>query len=78
MADRQPEELNFDDELRRCASATPFVPFNIATTSGDRYEVRERLQMAMGPSAVVLVLPRTGIQVIRKSQITAVHVLEPT
>ncbi|HTL28693.1 MAG TPA: hypothetical protein VL282_05725 [Tepidisphaeraceae bacterium] len=70
------EQLNFEGELRKYAEAVPFVPFDIVTASGDRYRVQERLQLAMGGSAVVLVLPRTGIQLIRKNQITAVHVHE--
>jgi hypothetical protein len=70
------EQINFEDELRKYADAAPFVPFDIVTASGDRYHVQERLQLAMGGSAVVLVLPRTGIQLIWKNQITAVHVHE--
>lgn len=70
------EQINFEDELRRYAEAVPFVPFDILTASGDKYEVQERIQFAMGPNAIVLVLPRTGIQLIRKNQITAIHVHE--
>jgi hypothetical protein len=77
MSERQPKQLDFEDELRRHARAIPFVPFEIVTASGDRYEVQESLQLAMGNSAVVLVLPKTGIQVVRKNQITAIHVHEP-
>jgi hypothetical protein len=77
MAER-PEQINFEDELRRYAESIPFVPFEILTSSGERYEVQERLQFAMGNTAVVLVLPKTGIQLIRKNQITALHVHEPT
>ncbi len=77
MAERDPEQINFEDELGRYARAVPFVPFEIITASGDKYEVRESLQLAVGNTAIVLVLPKTGIQVIRKNQITAVHVLEP-
>jgi hypothetical protein len=76
MVERGPEQINFDADLRRYLTATPFVPFDIVTSSGDRYAVEERLQMAMGGSAIVLVLPKTGIQLIRKNQITAVHVRE--
>ncbi|HEX4054859.1 MAG TPA: hypothetical protein VHX86_11390 [Tepidisphaeraceae bacterium] len=77
MAERPPEQIDFEDELRRYANAVPFVPFDVVMASGDRYEVQERLQIAMGGTAIVLVLPRTGIQVIRKNQITALHVREP-
>ncbi len=77
MPERQPEQIDFEEELRRYSRATPFVPFEIVTASGDHYEVQESLQLAMGNSAVVLVLPKTGIQVVRKNQITAIHVHEP-
>jgi hypothetical protein len=77
MAEREPERIDFEDEMRRCANAIPFVPFDIVTTSGDRYAVSERLQLAMAGTAIVLVLPKTGIQVLRKNQITALHVHEP-
>ena len=78
MAEREPEQIDFLDELRRYARAIPFIPFDIVTTSGDRYEVHESLQIAVaGSDAVVLVLPKTGIQVVRKNQITALHVHEP-
>lgn len=76
MAERGPEQIDFEDELRRYLNAVPFVPFDLVTTSGDRYEVQERLQVAMGGTAIVLVLPKTGIQLIRKNQITALHVRE--
>jgi hypothetical protein len=76
MAEPEPEQINFADELYRNVSAVPFVPFDVVTNSGDRYEVRERLQIAMGGDAIVLVLPKAGIRVIRKNQITAIHVHE--
>jgi hypothetical protein len=77
MAEDVPERIHFDDEMRRCATATPFVPFDIVTTSGVRYEVRQQLQLAMGANAVVLVLPKTGLQIVRKNQIAALHIHEP-
>ncbi len=76
MAEREPEQIHFE-EMRRCGNANPFVPFDIVTTSGDRYEVRDRFQLALGANAVVLVLPRTGIQIVRKNQIAALHIHEP-
>jgi hypothetical protein len=77
MAERKPEQIDFMDELRRYGNSDPFVPFEIVTTGGARYEVQERLQFALGATAAVLVLPRTGIQVIRMNQIAALHVHEP-
>jgi hypothetical protein len=76
VAEQEPEQITFQDELRKYADASPFVPFEILTTSGDRYEIQERLQVAMFNDALVVTLPRTGIQIIRKNQITAIHVHE--
>jgi len=70
------EEINFEDELRKYARAEPFTPFDIVVTSGDRYEITNPLQLAIGGNTVVVVLPRTGIQFFRKNQIVAVHVHE--
>ena len=77
MPEREPEQIDFEDELRRCYKSLPFHPFEVITASGDRYQVEDPSQVAFGHSAIVLVLPRTGIQIVRKSQITAVHVHEP-
>jgi hypothetical protein len=77
MAEREPEEIRFLDELRRNYDANPFVPFDVVTTSGDKYEVRERANIAFGADCAVVVLPRTGICVVRSNQISAIHVHEP-
>ncbi|HET6248850.1 MAG TPA: hypothetical protein VFE47_14225 [Tepidisphaeraceae bacterium] len=78
-----PEELKFDAELQKWMSADPFVPFSLIFTSGDRYPItdpgmafHESLQLAIGHTALVLIMPRQGIQLVRKNQITAVHVHE--
>jgi hypothetical protein len=68
------EQINFEDELRKYARAIPFFPFEIVVTSGDRYEVTDPLQLAIGGNSVALLLPRTGIKLFRKNQIVAVQV----
>ena len=77
MAENEPEQIEFLEELHRAHERRPFQPFDVATTSGDRYAVQEAAQFAIGHSAVVLVLPRTGVQIVRLSQITALHVHAP-
>jgi len=77
MSEDQPEQIDFLEELRRYHENRPFIPFDILTTSGERYQVQEPVQFALGHSAVVLVLPKTGVQIVRMSQITAMHVHEP-
>jgi hypothetical protein len=73
MAEREPEEIRFLDELRRYSNSDPFVQFDIVTNSGDKYEVRERLQVAFGVDCCVVVLPTTGIRIVRSNQISAIH-----
>jgi hypothetical protein len=76
MSEKQPEQISFDDELRKYVLASPFTPFEIVTTSGDHYEVTDNVQVAIGTTTVGVILPRTGFQLIRKNQITAIHVHE--
>jgi protein-L-isoaspartate O-methyltransferase len=78
MADREHEQLDFEDELRRYSRAEPFVPFDIVVTSGDRYEITHWEQLAFGGNMVVVVQPKSGIRFFRKNQIVAVHVHEPS
>jgi hypothetical protein len=75
--ERLPEQLDFLEELRRYHERRPFHPFDLLTNSGEKYAIQEAAQFAIGHSAVVVVLPRTGVQIIRLSQITAMHVHEP-
>ncbi len=71
------ENIDFLDELRRYYEARPFSAFDVLTTSGDRYAVSDPSQLAFGFDAIVLALPKTGIQIVRKNQITALHIHEP-
>ncbi len=75
--EKSPERISFDDELRKAARAVPFVPFEILTTSGEKYEISDSIEIAVGSSTVVVVLPKTGVQMIRKNQIMAIHTHEP-
>jgi hypothetical protein len=75
--EKEPERISFDEELRKLARAVPFMPFEIVTTSGERYEITDSVEIAVGSSTVVVVLPKTGVQMIRKNQIVAVHTHEP-
>jgi len=72
------EGIDFEDELRRYWRKDPFVPFDIVVTSGDRYGITDPGQIAFGTNAIIIALRKTGIQMIRKNQIVAVHLHEPT
>jgi len=70
-------QIDFEGELRRQRNADPFTPFEIVVSSGNRYPVNEREQLAFGGNMVVVLLPKTGMRYFRKNQIVAVHVHEP-
>ncbi len=42
------ERIDFENELRCYLRSEPFAPFDIVVTSGDRHEVKERDQVALG------------------------------
>ena len=71
------EEISFEEEILRLLDDEPFAPFTIVLTSGDRYEVTDPHQVALGGSVVVYVPPRGGISFIRKNQIVAVQSHQP-
>ena len=72
-----PEEITIEDEIKKLLERKPFVPFYISLTSGERYEVTERHQLAIGSgSTVALIHPREGITILRKNQIVAVDAPE--
>jgi hypothetical protein len=77
MSEREHEQTSFEDELKRYLRADPFHPIEIVTASGDRYEVVDPWLVAITAGAIH-VHTRMGVQMIRKNQITAVHVHEPS
>jgi hypothetical protein len=72
------ERIDFEEELRRYWRKDPFVPFDIVTTSGDRYHITDPGLIAFGSNAIIVALRSTGIQLVRKNQIVALHVHEPS
>jgi len=76
MSEREPESIDFEDELRKYAEADPFTPFEVIDSSGDRYSVVAQSQLAIAGNTVVTFLPKLGIRFFRKNQIVAVHVNE--
>ena len=72
------EPLRFDEELRHYLEADPFHDVEIVTTSGDRYQITDRWQVAFGQNSIVVIPGGFGTRIIRKNQIVAIHVQEPT
>ncbi len=72
------EQIDFEEELRRYWRKEPFVPIEIIATSGDRYLINDPGQIAFGSNTIIIALRKFGIQLLRKNQIGAVHVHEPS
>jgi hypothetical protein len=72
------EQIDFEEELRRYWRKDPFIPFDIVTTSGDRYHISDPGLIAFGSNVIIVALRSTGIQLVRKNQIAAIHVHEPS
>ena len=70
------DPIRFEDELKRYLRADPWHDLEIVMSSGDRYEVTDPFQIAIGDSAIIVARGKYGIKVLRKAQVVALHVNE--
>ncbi len=47
------------DDLRNLLTNDPFVPFRVRLTSGDHYDIRDPLAVALMKSRLFIALPRS-------------------
>jgi hypothetical protein len=71
------EDISFEEELKKALDREPFTPVTIVLASGDRYEVTDPWQVAIGASTVIILPSRSTHVFFRKNQIVAVEVPEP-
>jgi hypothetical protein len=71
------EQISFIDEMHRLLDREPFQPFTIVLNSGNRYEVSDPHQLALGESVAILIPKKSTSIYMRSNQIVAVEVLEP-
>jgi hypothetical protein len=71
------EEISIIDELKRLIDRTPFQPYVITLSSGERFDITERHQVAVGTSVVIVLPPNQASIYLRSNQITSVQVLAP-
>ncbi|HZL35658.1 MAG TPA: hypothetical protein VFC78_10140 [Tepidisphaeraceae bacterium] len=72
-----PEEISILGELAYLLDQRPFHPFVIVMSSGERYEVTGKHQVAIGESVVVLIPPRSNSIHLRSTQISSIEEREP-
>ena len=75
--DETPQD-DFEEQIKRMMRASPFQPFEIILTSGDRYRVISEFSLAIGETTMsTLYPPKGGQSYFRKSQIIGIEVPEP-
>jgi hypothetical protein len=67
------EEVKFEEVLDQRVNSIPFEPFALSVTSGERFEINNQAQVAIGKSTVTLYHARSGFTMLRKSQLVAIH-----
>ena len=72
-----PEEITILSELDYLLDQRPFKPFAIVMSSGQRYEITGKHQVAIGKNVVVLIPPESTSIHLRSSQISSIEEREP-
>jgi len=67
------EEVKFEDVLDQRVNSIPFEPFALSATSGERFEINNQTQVAIGKSTITLYHARSGFTMLRKNQLVALH-----
>jgi hypothetical protein len=71
------EETTSLDTIRELKARSPFIPFRIVLTSGDRYLIENPDALAIGSSQLHYYLPRSDKAIhMRMNQIAAVEELD--
>jgi hypothetical protein len=74
--EKDPDPVNFEEELIRYHEARPFVPFEIIFTSGDRVLVDDHDRLAFTANTVVWADRKLGIGIYRKNPVVGFRVNE--
>ena len=68
------EEVSFETEIMDRLNNEPFQPFALTAASGERYEINNQDELAVGSSTITVYRQPSGFVVVRKSQLVALHV----
>ena len=71
------EDISITEEIEKALDRRPFQPFVIVATSGDRYEVTGRHQVAVGKQVVIILPPDQTSIYLRTNQLVAVELAAP-
>jgi hypothetical protein len=71
------EDIDIVGEIEKALDRQPFQPFVIVATSGDRYEVTGRHEVAVGKAVVIILPPDSTSIYLRTNQLVAVELAAP-
>ena len=71
------EDISITEEIEKALDRRPLQPFVIVATSGDRYEVTGRHQVAVGTQVVIILPPDQTSIYLRTNQVVAVELAAP-
>jgi hypothetical protein len=71
------EDISITEEIEKALDRRPFQPFSIVVSSGDRYEVTGRHQVAVGKQVVIILPPDSTSVYLRTNQVVAVELAAP-
>jgi hypothetical protein len=71
------EEIDIIGEIEKALDRRPFQPFVIVVSSGDRYEVTGRHQVAVGRQVVIILPPDSTSIYLRANQLVAIELAAP-
>ena len=71
------EDIDIVEEIEAALDRRPFRPFVIVASSGDRYEVTGRHQVAVGNRVVIILPPDSTSIYLLTNQLVAVELAAP-
>ncbi len=71
------KSISITDEIEKALDRQPFRPFSIVVSSGDRYEVTGRHQVAVAKQVVIILPPDAASIYLRSNQLVAVEIAAP-
>lgn len=67
------EKLSFENDMSDWLNRQPFEPFVIIVASGDRYEINDRVQVALGSGIIQIFHARSGETILRMNQLVGMQ-----
>ncbi|HMO27654.1 MAG TPA: hypothetical protein PKB10_15445 [Tepidisphaeraceae bacterium] len=74
--DRNREQIELRDELRRLLLRDPFVPIQVLLNSGHQFEIRQAIEATLTKTLLIITPPRGATTYARMTEISGIQVAE--